>query len=191
MFLVKNKYFLMVESIKDIDLSNIKNAKKLIIIYRYKKIREKLHEIIYFRKLCKIKKIKFYVSNNLKLMINIKADGLYISAYNKSLNFGYLKNLNYKLIGSAHNIKELNLKILQGCSQIIYSRLFQTSYINKRSFLGVIKFNLLKLKRNEDLIPLGGIRLNNLGKLNMVKCDSFAILSEVKKKPAKIFSRLF
>jgi hypothetical protein len=57
--------------------------------------------------------------------------------------------------------------------------------------MGIIKFNLLKLKRKEPLIPLGGINFSNLNKLNMVKANYFAILSEVKKKPAKIFNRLF
>jgi hypothetical protein len=57
--------------------------------------------------------------------------------------------------------------------------------------MGVVKFNLFKQKRKESLIPLGGINLSNLNKLNIVKADYFAILSEVKKKPAKIFNRLF
>ena len=59
------------------------------------------------------------------------------------------------------------------------------------SAVGVIKFNLLKLSRKEDLVPLGGIKLSNLNKLKTVNSKSFAMLSEVKKKPAKIFSRLF
>ena len=41
------------------------------------------------------------------------------------------------------------------------------------------------------LIPLGGINTENLNNLRNVICDGFALLSEVKKKPAKIFSRLF
>ena len=56
--------------------------------------------------------------------------------------------------------------------------------------MGIIKFNLVKLHRKENLVPLGGIRLSNLNKLNSVNSDAFAILSE-EKKPAKIFNRLF
>ena len=57
--------------------------------------------------------------------------------------------------------------------------------------MGIIRFNLLKLSRKENLVPLGGIKLSNLNKLSLVKSNSFALLSEVKKKPAKIINRLF
>ena len=56
-------------------------------------------------------------------------------------------------------------------------------------FLGVIKFNKY-LINNKDLIPLGGINSNNLNKLKQLNCQSIAILSEIKKKPA-IIRRLF
>ena len=144
-----------------------------------------------FRRRCKIKQIDFYVANNIKLAVLTKANGLYVSSYNKSLNLYPFKNSKYKIIGSAHNIREINLKILQGCSDIIVSRLFKTSYKHKKEYMGVPKFNLLDISRKENLIPLGGIRISNLNKLNMIKCNSFAFLSEIKKKPAKIFSRLF
>ena len=38
---------------------------------------------------------------------------------------------------------------------------------------------------------LGGINEKNLCKLNAVKSESFACLSAIKKKPAKIINRLF
>ena len=190
MFAYKKKYFLIIENIKDIDLSNIKLTKKFIIIYRNKNKIDNIHKLLRFRRYCKSKKIDFYISNDSKLMVFLNADGLYISAYNTSLRLSKFKNSNYKIIGSAHNIKELNLKILQGCTYFIFSRLFETAYKNKEGFIGVVRFNLLKLSRKEDLVPLGGINLSNLNKLHSVKSNSFALLSEVKKKPAKIFSRL-
>jgi len=191
MFALKKKYFLIIKNIKDIDLSNVKLYKKFSIIYRNKKNSENPSKLLAFRQQCKSKKIRFYVSNNLKLMTFLKADGLYISSYNKDLSLNKLKKTNYELIGSAHNIKEINLKILQGCSYILFSRLFKTIYKDKKDYLGIIRFNLLKLKKRENLVPLGGIRLSNLNKLNYVNSSSLALLSEIKKKPAKIFSRLF
>ena len=190
MFSLKKKYFLIVKSIKDIDLSNIKISNKFTVIYRNKKKIDDIHELIRFRKLCKLKKIDFYVSNNFKLAVASKADGIYISANNTSLNYIRFKNANFKLIGSAHNIREISTKILQGCSSIIFSRLFETRYAFKKGFLGTVKFNLLKNSCKERLIPLGGIRLSNLNKMKTVNCISFAILSELKKKPA-VISRLF
>ena len=191
MFAYKNKYFLIIKNIKDIDLSNIKFSKKFIIIYRNKNKIHDIEKLTRFRRFCKAKKIGFYVSNNYKLMISLNADGIYISAHNKNLSISKFKYSNYKIIGSAHNIKELNLKALQGCTHFIFSRLFQTNYKNKNGFLGVIKFNLFSLSRRENLVPLGGIRLSNLNKLNLVNSNSFALLSEIKKKPANIINRLF
>jgi hypothetical protein len=38
----------------------------------------------------------------------------------------------------------------------------------------------LKNTRKENLIPLGGINLRNLNKLNIVKCNSIAVSSLIK-----------
>ena len=191
MFTYKNKYFLIIESIKDIDLRNIKLINKYIIIYRNNGKIENIDKLLRFRRHCKSKKIDFYISNDEKLTTDLRADGLYISAHNTNLRLAKLKKSNYKIIGSAHNIKELNIKLLQGCSAIIFSRLFKVSHPSKKGFLGIIKFNLFKLSRKENLVPLGGINVSNLTKLKMVRSNSFALLSEIKKKPAKLFNRLF
>ena len=191
MFLFKNKYFFIIESTRDIDLKNIKNSSKFCIIYRPKNKNVDIEELARFRKICKTRNISFYVSNNIKLTNILKADGIYISAYNKNLKIGHLKNLNFRIIGSAHNIKEINIKKLQGCSSIIFSRLFKTSYKYKKGFLGVIKFNLFSLSRKENLIPLGGIKLSNLNKLSTVKCKSIALSSEIVKKPITFSKRCF
>ena len=190
MFISKKKYFLIIENTKDIQLSNIKKSDKFNIIYRNKKIEDKISELSNFRKICKIKKIKFFIANNIDLCKFLKADGIYISASNFKLNFRKYKNFNFHIIGSAHNRREILIKRHQGCSEIIFSRLFKTSYKFKEDFLGVVKFNLLNKSYDNKLIPLGGIRLTNLNKLKMLSCSSFVIFSEVKKKPA-IIDRLF
>ena len=41
MFTLKKKYFLIIESIKDIELSNIKKLNKFVIIYRNTKPNDK------------------------------------------------------------------------------------------------------------------------------------------------------
>ena len=191
MFAFKKKYFLIIESTKDINLKNKKKANKINIIYRSEKKIENIPELLKFRRICREKRVNFFISNNIKLALQLKADGIYISAYNRDLRLKRFKNFNYKIIGSAHNLKELNIKILQGCSEIFFSRLFKTSYSNKPSFYGIVKYNLIALKlQKAELVPLGGIRLSNLNKLRDIKCKAFAILSEAKKKPA-IISRLF
>ena len=190
MFVFKKNYYLIIESIKDIDLSNIKISNKFNIIYRNLKQLDEINDLLRFRKICKSKRINFYISNDTKLASIMKADGLYISAYNDDLRLSRLKNSKYMMIGSAHNNREINIKILQGCSEIIFSRLFETSYSHKKGYLGIVKFNILQSSIHKNLVPLGGINLTNLNKLNLVNCQSFTVKSEVKKKPA-ILSRLF
>ena len=184
MIIIKKKYYLFIENIKDLEIDLLKINKKINVILRNIKNNE-TSEIIKFRKKCKIKQIKFYIANNLITLSACKADGLYISAHNKKK---YFPNINK--IGSAHNIKEINEKIFQGCRVVIFSRLFETKYKDKKNYLDVIKFNLLIKKINKKIIPLGGINNQNLLKLNMINSEGFACLSAVKKKPA-IASRLF
>ena len=189
MFIIKNKYYFIIENIKDIDLKNIKKRNKFFIIYRNNKKIDRISDLFKFRQRCKSKSIKFYVANDIKLAISINSDGIYLSSYNKDLKFLCFKKKNFEIIGSAHNFREISAKIRQGCSLILLSKLFLVDYDKNSAYLGVIKFNNY-FKISTKLIPLGGIKSNNLNRLNNVSCDSFALMSEVKKKPA-IASRLF
>jgi len=190
MFIIKNKYYLIIESTKDLNLKNIKKFKKFSVIYRNSNISEKKKDLLKFRKNCKSKQVYFYVANNLKLANSLKADGIYLSSYNRSFKALILQRKKFNIIGSAHSYKEIYTKIKQGCNEIIFSKLFQVNYSKKADFLGVIKFNNF-LKANRNLIPLGGINSKNLNNLNQINCSGFALMSEIKKKPANIINRLF
>ncbi len=186
MFIIKNNYYLYIENTKSINLDLIRNNIKISIIYRNNTILESYEKLNIFRKKCRIKKFKFYIANNFKLAKYLKADGLYLSSYNKQIYSKY----GYNLIGSAHTYRELYEKKKQGCNTIILSRLFKTNYENKKSYLGIIKFNLIQKSSLMNLIPLGGINSKNLLKLNLVKSKGLCLMSELKKKPA-ISNRLF
>ena len=188
MFAYKKKYFFIIKNIKDINLNKIKKINKFVIIYRNEKPSENLSSLIRFRKKCKIKGVEFYVANNTRLAILLKSDGLYISAFNKSFKQLNLMKLNKKILGSAHNFKEISEKRKQGCSYIILSKLFSVDYAPSEKFYGVVRFNLIGNQKN--LIPLGGIKLINLNKTKLLNSEGIAIMSEIKKKPA-ISSRLF
>ena len=59
---------------------------------------------------CRSKKIRFFLANNLHLAIKLRLDGIYIPSFNKHLDCLKAKIKNLVLLGSAHNIKELNEK---------------------------------------------------------------------------------
>ena len=147
-------------------------------------MKENIKKLIVFKKKCNRKKIKFYIANHYNLAKKCKADGLYLSSHNKNIYH------DIDVIGAAHNYKEIHEKIKQKCKVILLSRLFKTTYKNKKSFLGISKFNLMIKNCNAEIIALGGIRISNFLKLNLINSNGFALMSEVKKKPA-ITSRLF
>ena len=189
MFILKKKYYLIIENIKDIDLKNIKKRNKFVIVYRNNKNLDGIKSLLKFRKMCKLKFVKFFIANNINLARKLNSDGIYISSHNKSFKPLLLKKSNFEIIGSAHSYREIFIKIHQGCKKIIFSKLFKVNYDKNASHLGVIKFNNF-LKSYENLIPLGGINSSNLRRLNMINSKGFALMSQVKKKPA-IANRLF
>ena len=187
MFAYKKKYFLIIQNIKDINLNKIKKIDKFILILRNKKPSDSLSSLVRFRKQCKIKGIEFFVANNTRLAVMLKSDGIYISSFNKGFKQLNLKKLNKKILGSAHNYKEISEKRKQGCSYIILSKLFSVDYDPSKKFYGIVRFNLIRSQKN--LVPLGGIKLINLNKTKLLNSEGIAIMSEIKKKPA-ISSRL-
>ena len=136
--------------------------------------------MIKITKECKKKRFPIFIANDTKLAVKVKADGIYIPAFNKIKQFKNLENRNFILLGSAHNQKEIKEKILQKCKGIFLSPLF---YIKKReSFLNIHKFNLLVNSNNAKFYALGGINEKNILKLNLLNIKGFAGISIFKKK---------
>ena len=166
-----------------------KLSKNINIIYRNYKKNIDISTLISIRKYCKKNKIKFFISNNIKLAIKYQLDGIYIPSFNKQINFiKYLLPKNFSIIGSAHNNIEILIKQKQGCSVIFISPIFK---INKKNyFLDVIKFNLLILNKKNKFVALGGINKNNKNKLNLLDICGFAGISYFQKKTAPLGGRL-
>ena len=159
--------------------------KNIGIIFRNYKNKITKSDIIKIKQFCKINNRKFYLANNIKLAVNLNLNGAYIPSFNKNLNF-HNKNLkkNFKIIGSAHNFKEIKIKEKQGCKEIFISPIF---YNPKNDyFLEIVKFNNLNLATNIKTIALGGINEKNLRKLKSTKVIGFAGISWIKKNRPKI-----
>ena len=170
--------------INKFETNNIdKQDNQTTIIYRNyssETINEKL--ILKIRNYCKKKGIKFYLSNNIQIAIKLNLDGAYIPSFNKStkhLAFSFKKN--FKIIGSAHNLKEIRTKERQKVDKIFISSLFKKN----KNYLGINKFKLLSQLTRKDVIVLGGISKKNLKKLKILNQSRFAGISyfEQKKGP--------
>jgi thiamine-phosphate pyrophosphorylase len=170
--------------VPDYDKDYIKNIdKKVNIIVRSYERPLDLKKLKEFRNFCKLNNHQVFLSNNLKIAINLKFDGIYIPSFNKKINFLLNKNLKkLKVIGSAHNIKEIKIKEKQGVDVLFISPLFNLKKSNR--FLEVLKFNLLAQTTSKKIIALGGINKSNIKKLSLLKVEGFAGISYFQKKTA-------
>ncbi len=152
-----------------------KQTKETIIIYRNystKTFDEKV--ILNIKKYCKKKGIKFYLSNNVKLAIQLDLDGAYIPSFNKSLkNLNYSHKKEFEIVGSAHNLKEIRIKEQQRVSKIFLSSLFKKN----KNFLGLYRFKLLSVLTNKKVVALGGISKRNIKLLKILNIEDFAGIS--------------
>ncbi len=162
--------------INKFDTNNIdKQDKQTIIIYRdYSSKIVDDQAIIKIKNYCKKRSIKFYISNRVKLALKLDLDGVYIPSFNKNLkHLAYSYKKNFKIIGSAHNLKEIRIKENQNVNEIFISSLFKKN----KNFLGINKFKLLAKLTNKDVVALGGISKKNKKKLNLVNKSNFAGIS--------------
>ena len=164
-------YFINKFDTKNID----KLDKQTTVIYRnYSPKRIDKSLILKIKNYCKKKGIKIFLSNNIKLAIKLNLDGVYIPSFNKNFNhLNYSFSKNFKILGSAHNIKEIKIKELQKVEHIFLSSLFKKN----KNYLGLNKFKLLSKFTKKKIVALGGISKQNLKVLKLLNRPEFAGIS--------------
>jgi len=106
--------------------------------------------------------------------LKLKLDGAYIPSFNKvfnHLNYSYINN--FKIVGSAHNLKEIKIKELQQVDKIFLSSLFKKN----KNYLGINKFKLLSNLTKKKIVVLGGISKKNNKLLKILNNFEFAGIS--------------
>ncbi len=161
------------------DLSKLSN--NINIIYRNYDDIDHFKNLSKLKLFCKKNKSKLYLTNDIKLSIKLRLDGVYLPSINKQLNYCgfYSFPKNFKIIGSAHNLEEIKIKKRQGCEEIFLSPIFKI--YKSKNFLDIIKFNLIRLRCKSNLIALGGINEKNYKKLKLLQIKGFASISWAKK----------
>ena len=161
--------------INKFDTNNIgKLDKNTGIILRNYTAKINVNSIISLKKFCKKKGYKFFLSNNVRLALNLNLDGAYIPSFNKDtkhLAFSIKKK--FLMLGSAHNNKQIKLKERQLVKIIFVSSIFKKN----KNYLGVNKFKLLSRLTTNKVIALGGVSNKNLKKLKLLNCFGFAGIS--------------
>ena len=114
--------------INKLETNNIdKLDNRTIVIYRnYNNKIPDIELILKIKRYCKKKRIKFLLSNNIKLAIQLDLDGAYIPSFNRStFHLAFSLKKGFSIIGSAHNIKEIRAKEIQKVDKIFISSLFK------------------------------------------------------------------
>ena len=160
----------------------INNNTNIGIIYRNYNAVKRENELIKIAKACKKKRYQLFVSNDIKLALKVKADGIYLPSFNKNNYLNNIEKKNLIILGSAHNQKQIQNKISQKCRVIFLSPIFQTD--KSKRYLDINKFNFLSRANNIHILALGGINNKNCKKLKMLNSDGFGGINIFKKKPA-------
>ena len=167
----KKYYFL-----NKFDYSHLINLDQSIsFIWRNKDNQTSLKSLVELRDFCKKHQRKLYLRNDSKLAIKLDVDGLYISSTNKDLILRPITcKKKFEILGSAHNMKEIKIKKLQGVDKIFLSPIFKDKK-NQRLYL----YKYLNLKKTIFMkdVALGGINRENLKKLKFIKPYGFAGIS--------------
>ena len=148
---------------------------KIGIIYRNHHVKKyNTNEILKIKKILKAKRIKFFITNNIKLAIKLDLDGVYISSFNKCVaHLSYSLKKRFNIIGSAHNLKQIRIKELQNTKLIFVSSIFKKN----KNYLGINKFKIISNYTKKKIIALGGIKKENLKSLKNTFAYGFAGIS--------------
>ena len=182
------KKFIFLDNINKLISKNICNIKDISIIIlinpsekNNQTKKNKFYEIIHF---CKSNNLPFFVSDNYKLAIKTKANGVYLTSSNRKIIYRNFKT-NITIIGTAHNQIEYYFKKRQNCSLVFLSPFFFTKKYTMNHVLGPLKFNLITNTWKTDLGCLGGVKANNYKKIKLTKANSLGFKSLIYKEEIK------
>ncbi len=174
-----NKLLTKYYFINTLDTNNLqKQDRETIIIYRnYSSSNIKISKLIKLKNFLRRRGNKFFLANNFKLALKLRLDGVYIPSFNKNLNhLAYSTFLNFVVVGSAHNLKEIKIKELQQVQNIFLSSIFKKN----KNYLGLNKFKILNKYTKKKIVALGGISKKNIKLIKLTNVSSVAGISYFK-----------
>ena len=162
--------------INTLDTNNLqKQDKETIIIYRnYSSSNININKLIKLKNFLKKRGNKFFLANDFKLALKLGLDGVYIPSFNKDFNhLAFSTFINFTVVGSAHNLKEIRIKELQKVQNIFISSLFKKN----KNYLGSNKFKILAKYTNKKVVALGGISKKNIKQIKLTNVSRVAGIS--------------
>ena len=184
------KKFVFLDTINQLISKNIlkiKNISVINLINPYEKNKQtNINNFFKIIQFCKNNNVPFFITDNYKLAVKTKANGIYLNSFNKTNSHKSFGN-EIDIIGVAHNQLEYYFKIRQNCKLIFLSPIFFTKKYSTNKTLGTLRFNLISKNWKAKLGCLGGLTLQNLKKTKLTKINALGfrslIYAEDIKKP--------
>ena len=167
------KLFTKYYFINTFDTNNLqKQDKETIIIYRnYSSSNININKLIKLKNFFRKKGNKFFLANNFRLALKLRLDGVYIPSFNKDFNhLAFSTFINFAIVGSAHNLKEIRIKELQQVRNIFLSSVFKKN----KNYLGLNKFKILNKYTKKNVVALGGISKKNIKQIKLTNVSRIA-----------------
>ena len=103
--------------------------------------------------------------------MKLRLDGVYIPSFNKDFNhLAFSTFINFAIVGSAHNLKEIRIKELQQVRNIFLSSVFKKN----KNYLGLNKFKILNKYTKKNVVALGGISKKNIKQIKLTNVSRIA-----------------
>ena len=164
MFNKKNlEAYYFIDQINKSTISTIFKFRNISLIYMSQNNSfSNIEDLIKIKEFSTKNNLKFYVTDNIRLAIKVKANGIYLTKnYNRMLhNYNYKKD--FLILGSVHNQLEYYRKSIQNCKRFFLSPIFFNKKYSINKILGVIKFKIISKDWKNKAIPLSGINQRNM-----------------------------
>jgi thiamine-phosphate diphosphorylase len=145
------EYYLKIESALKSGIQLLQFRSKNLSVVEYSEIAGKIYG------LCKTYRVKFIINDYKNLELNLYCDGVQLTSEN--LRNIEIKNINkkYIIIGSCHNIKEIEICNNSRVNLVVISPILNTS---KKNGIGWKKFKKLASFSKYPVFGLGGLDYN-------------------------------
>ena len=116
------KFYIFLDQYKDEIFEN--NNTNMGVIYRNYNASKRETELIKIAKACKEKRYQLFVSNDIKLALKVRADGIYIPSFNKTKKFFNLEKKILQFWAQHITKKKLGKKFHKNAGQYFFLLFF-------------------------------------------------------------------
>jgi thiamine-phosphate pyrophosphorylase len=191
---VECKFYYITSSLDQVKIKNIKKFRDIGVIYKQEN--DKSVDILNcynLKNICKKYHIPFFVSDDFKLANKLDANGVFLTSHYKRPVNNFILKKNFKILGAVHCQLEYSLRARQQCDTVVFSPLFYNEKYSLNKILGVVKFNLITLNWRKKISAMGGIKYENVKKIQITNCNSILFIKFLEnfkiKKPFYFLSK--